>query len=148
MAASMSKAAARKPSPAPSEHKAPEAPQHLSFTLDMATGQVDRIEAIAADGGRRELSQKELSALTENRDDTSLEAIVEEAFLAGIEYILGDEDGEDDEPQSQAEEALLRPMIQHSAAGRLIRRDLLRRAAVEDFLREALASKPTRGEAH
>ena len=143
-------AAPRPPRNAPPASPAAAEPQRLSITLDLATGQVDDMEIVAADGARRELSRQERSALAGDKGGPSLEAIVEQAFAAGIEYVLGDGDAADEEPQSEAEHALLRPMIQHSAARRLMRREVLRRAVLGHLVRtagpaRAEGAKPTAG---
>jgi hypothetical protein len=135
-------AASKSPPRARSARPSPATVQRLSFTLDLATGRVDAIEAITAEGARRALAREERAALAKRKAAASLETIVEKAFIAGIDYVLGDEGGADDEPQSEAEQALLRPMIQQSAARRLVRREVLRQAVLADLVRNAASARP------
>jgi hypothetical protein len=131
----MSKGASLKePQKADPAQSQPPAAERLAFTFD-AAGQLDQVEAIDASGVRRDLSRQECSRLAEEKGGLSLEAIVEKAFVAGIDYVLGE--GGDDEAQSEAERVLLRPMLKHSSASSLVRPEVLRRALVADLVRRA-----------
>jgi len=129
----------------------PSRPERLALTIDPATGEVDLIEAVGAGGVRRKLGPKDRARLAGERAGGSLEAIVEQAFLAGMEYVLGDD--EDDSAPSEAEHELLRPLIRQSAARRLMQPGVLRQAALEDLLQDAIltreagaaATEPSRG---
>jgi hypothetical protein len=139
----MSRAAARKPKEAASPSEASPA-ERLSFTVDPSTGKIDRIEAVDAAGVRRDLGPEDRARLQQTRSVRSLQQIVEEAFLAGLEYALGDEENGPSEPPSAAEHQLLLPLIEHSAARRLMRPDVLRQAAALDLIRSAASARPAR----
>ncbi len=120
----------------------PSRPERLAFIIDPATGEVDLIEAVGAGGVRRKLGPEDRAGLAPERAGRSLEAIVEQAFLAGMDYVLGDGDVDEDESApSQAEHELLRPLIRHSAARRLMQPGVLRRAALEDLFQSAISSR-------
>ena len=75
-----------------------------------------------------------------------MEAIIEQAFEAGIAYVLGDEGDEDDPMESEKDanlrHLLLRPLIENSAAKRLIRRDVLSRAILKSLIDHTTGSQP------
>jgi len=125
------------------EAEAAPAAERLTFTIDPRTGRVDRLEKVDAGGDRREFEPQDQVRLGMEKGARSLEQIVERAFLAGMEYALGDDEDEPDEPPSKAEHELLRPLIQHSAARRLLQPEVLRRAALEDLVRDAISAQAT-----
>ena len=75
-----------------------------------------------------------------------MEAIIEQAFEAGIAYVLGDEGDEDDPMESEKDanlrHLLLQPLIENSAAKRLIRGDVLSRAILKTLIDHATGSRP------
>ena len=75
-----------------------------------------------------------------------MEAIIEQAFEAGIASVLGDEGDEDDPMESEKDanlrHLLLRPLIENSSAKRLIRRDVLSRAILKTLIDHATGSRP------
>jgi hypothetical protein len=137
----MSRAAARKPPQERPKAPAPVGAQRLAIVLDAETGRVDRIGALDAAGALRDLAPGDRSRLRKLKGARSLQQIVEEAFLAGLEYALGDEEGDPSEPPSAAEHQLLLPLIEHSAARRLMRPEVLRQAAVEALVRTAVSGR-------
>ncbi len=144
-------ATSAKPPKAHTSDTEPARPERLAFTIDPATGQVDLIEAVGPGGVRRKLGAEDRARLAGRQGGRPLEAIVEQAFLAGMEYVLGDD--EDDSAPSEAEHELLRPLIRQSAARRLMQPGVLRQAALEDLLQDAIstreagaaATEPSRG---
>ena len=75
-----------------------------------------------------------------------MEAIIEQAFEAGIASVLGDEGDEDDPMESEKDanlrHLLLQPLIENSAAKRLIRGDVLSRAILKTLIDHATGSRP------
>ena len=122
----------------------------LTVTLHAKTGQIVKIERVNGRRAHQELSEKEKADLAKVSGKATLEAIVEQAFEAGIAYVLGDE-GDEDDPMETEKDAnlrhlLLRPLIEDSAARRLIRRDVLSRAILKTLIDHAPGSRPgTRG---
>ena len=118
----------------------------LSLTINVKTGQVVKIESVDSSGARRELSDEEKANLTKEKVAPNLEAIVEQAFEAGIDCVLGNGAGEEDQPESKEDanlrHLLLRPLIEDSAAKRLIRRDVLSRTILKTMVQQAIGSRP------
>jgi hypothetical protein len=110
----------------------------VSVTLDTATGAVVSVEAIEPGGARHALSDEDRQRLAGAARD-SMEGLVERAFEAGIACVLGQEADETDEAEDDAPltRLLLQPLIDHSAARRLMRREVLDRAALASLIRHA-----------
>jgi hypothetical protein len=118
----------------------------VSVILDADTGAVLRVESLDPAGARRELTDEDRARLAGRAQET-IEAIVERAFEAGIACVLGqaeDEtaDGEDAEDEVALERLLLRPLMHRSGARRLLRREVLDRAALASLIRHASAGEP------
>src|SRR6516164_1960936 len=126
----------------------PKAPAHtsepvpdsdlLTVTIDTNTGQIVKIEGVNGTRARHELSDAEKASLAKKMGRATLEAIIEEAFEAGIACGLG-EGADEDEPEDSEKDAnlrhlLLRPLIENSAAKRLMRRDVLSRAILKTLI--------------
>jgi hypothetical protein len=134
--------AAAKPSAKAAPAAASAAATHVAFTVDVATGAVVRVEAVEPNGARHALSEEDTQKLAGTARET-MEGIIERAFEAGIACVLGNdpdeaEDAEEDAPLTRL---LLRPLIDHSAARRLMRRDVLDRAALASLIRHAHATE-------
>ena len=123
-------------------------PDLLTVTIHAKTGQIVKIEAVNGTDAHHELSDEEKASLAKEAGKVTLEAIIEEAFEAGMAYVL--EDGRDEdyptEPESEKDanlrHLLLRPLIENSAARRLIRRDVLSRAILKTLIDQATGSRP------
>ena len=110
----------------------------LMVTLHAKTGQIVKIERVNGPREHHELSDKEKADLAKESGKATLETIVEQAFEAGLAYGLGDEGDEDDPMESEKDanlrHLLLRPLIENSAAKRLMRRDVLSRAILKTLI--------------
>ena len=112
-------------------------PDLLTVTIDTKTDQIIKIEGANGTRAQHELSDEEKASLAKKTRAT-LEAIIEEAFEAGIACGLG-ERADEDEPVESEKDAnlrhlLLRPLIENSAAKRLMRRDVLSRAILKTLI--------------
>jgi hypothetical protein len=119
-------------------------PDLLTITIDTKTGQILKIEGANGSRARHELSDEEKASLAKKMGRATLEAIIEEAFEAGVACGLGE--GADEDEPVESEEAvesekdanlrhlLLRPLIENSAAKRLMRRDVLSRAILKTLI--------------
>ena len=120
-------------------------PELLTVTIDANTGQIVKIER-ANGPNAHELTAEEKASLAKASGRATLEAIIERAFEAGLAYGLGDEGDEDDSMESEKDanlrHLLLRPLIENSAAKRLIRRDVLSRAILKTLIDQATGSSP------
>jgi len=112
-------------------------PDLLTVTIDTKTGQIIKIEGTNGTA-QHELSDEEKASLAKKMGRATLEAIIEEAFEAGVACGLG-EGADEDEPVESEKDAnlrhlLLRPLIENSAAKRLMRRDVLSRAILKTLI--------------
>jgi hypothetical protein len=110
----------------------------LTVTIDTKTGQIIKIEGANGARAQHELSDAEKASLAKKMGRATLEAIIEEAFEAGIACGLG-EGSDEDEPVESEKDAnlrhlLLRPLIENSAAKRLMRREVLHRAFLKTLI--------------
>ena len=120
----------------------------LTLTIDVKTGQIVKIESVDSTGAHHELSDEEKANLARQKNKSTVEAIIEQAFEAGVACGLGDMDGEDD-PAESAKDAdlrrlLLRPLIEDSAAKRLMQRDILSRAILATLIQNSTNSSAER----
>ena len=127
---------------------APSARSLFSFTVDTSTGQVVTVEALDAGGARRKVSESRMKVLArEGRQ--RLESVVEEAFEAGIDCVLGDSsdklEGGEREDDAQLRHDLIAPLIQNSSAGRRLNRVVLQRAVLGSLIHTSMppACQPT-----
>jgi hypothetical protein len=142
------------PSEAPeaAASKSPAAPRKaaasslVAFTLDPDTGEIVKVEGVDRAGKRHDLSAEERASLVAGEPRT-IETVLEQAFEAGIACVLGDEaaDDEDDAGETEAEadgdadlrRLLLRPLMAHSPAKRLMERALLGHAILGTLIQQA-----------
>jgi len=121
------------------------ADKFFTFTIDASTGQVVKFEVLDRSGARRELSDEEKANLASEGSDR-LEQALEEAFEAGIDCILGNEDGHDDNEESdqdaQLRHLLLTPLFKHSSARRLLRREVLSRVILGTLIQHSMQPHP------
>jgi len=124
--------------------------EFISFTVEAATGALISVEAVDAAGTRQELSDDQRASLA--TDDTpTVESIVERAFEAGIECVLGGEAAEDkaaDAEDAELRQALLRSLIARSAAKMLIQREVLRRAIIGSLMAAAASGGASQPASH
>jgi hypothetical protein len=118
----------------------------LTVTFQAKTGQIVKIEGVNSSGAHHELSDEEKASLANATGNATLEAVIEQAFEAGIACVLGDEADEDDPSESEKDanlaRLLLQPLIESSAAKRLMRRDVLIRAILKTLIDDAAGSRP------
>ena len=123
----------------------------FAFTIDSKTARVVKIESLDPSGTRRELSDEEKASVLSEIVESRLEDIVEQAFEAGIACVLGDRNEElaqESEEEAEVRRLLLRPLIEHSAAKRLLEREVLSRVVLGTLIRQSLksGSVPSEGE--
>ena len=132
---------ARRSKTAPATTERPASPNLVSLTLDAATGRIVKIEGMDAAGARRELSEDQRTRLARTEVGATLQGVIEQAFEAGIAYVLGDRAGEEEPPESdddaELSRMLLQSLIKRSAAERLMHREILSRAMVGTLIEQA-----------
>lgn len=115
----------------------------VSFTIDVKSGRIVKLEAVAAGGARRELSANETVRLAQR--GSTLEDVLERTFEAGITSVLDgaalDEAETETEDELKLRRLILRPMIEKSAAGRLMKREVLGRAILGTLIKDAMAAQ-------
>jgi hypothetical protein len=114
----------------------------LTITIQAKTGQVVKIQSAEGGGGRNELSDQERADLLKRASKDTLEALIEQAFEAGIACVLGDPIGrseaEESEEEADLRHLLLEPLIRHSPVQRLMQREVLSRAFLGTVVQHAL----------
>ena len=120
----------------------------ITATIDAVTGKIIDVRSVDDAGASSELTTDRRARLSEQIGEASLEDLFEQAFEAGIVSVLGDDDeAEADADASESEEdaalrhEILQPMIEHSAARRLIRQEILGRAIVGTLIRKAAVAR-------
>ena len=119
----------------------------FTFTIDAATAQVVKFETVDASGNSHEISDEEIANLAQ-QGSQKLEQALEEAFAAGIDCVLGGEDGQSETKESEKDaelrHLLLTPLIEHSPAKRLLQREAMNRVLLETLIqRSTKPSQPT-----
>jgi hypothetical protein len=124
----------------------------VSFTLEPETGRLIRIDAVDAAGNRSELPEELRSSLATGGDAATLDSVVAQAFEAGIDCVLGAdgaaEDPEESDEDAELRRALLRSLIERSAAKRLLQPDVLGRAVIATWMAEATNSGTSQPPSH
>ena len=122
--------------------KSPATSELLTITIQAKTGQIVKIQSAEAGGGLSELSDQERADLLKKGSKDTLEALIEQAFEAGIACVLGDAIGrsEADESEEEADlrHLLLESLIRQSPVQRLMQREVLSRAFLGTVVQHAL----------
>jgi hypothetical protein len=118
----------------------------LALTINAKTGQIVRVESVDSSGARHELSEEQWAKLAQEKGTDTLEALIEGAFEAGVASVLGDRGAQfgpsESEEEAELRHLLLRPMIEHSPAKHLMKRDTLTRATLGTLLRHNIGPEP------
>jgi hypothetical protein len=114
----------------------------LTITIQAKTGQIVKIQSTKSSGGGNELSDQERADLSKKVSKDTLEALIEQAFEAGIACVLGDAVGrsEADESEEEADlrHLLLEPLIRQSPVQHLMQREVLSRAFLGSVVQHGL----------
>jgi hypothetical protein len=119
----------------------------ITATIEAATGKIIDVRSFDDAGALSELTTDRRARLSEQIGEATLEDLFEQAFEAGIACVLGEDAESDAEADDSEEDAALRhqilqPMIEHSAARRLMQQEVLGRAIVGTLIRKAAARAP------
>ena len=118
----------------------------FTFTIDATTAQVVKFETVDASGASHEISEEEIASLAQ-QGSQKLEQALEEAFEAGIDCILGAEDGQSETQESEKDaelrHLLIRPLIEHSPAKRLLQREAINRVLLETLIQRSTKPSPS-----
>jgi hypothetical protein len=123
-------------------------PNLVALTIDVDTSRIVKVEKVDSTGGRRDLSDEDAASLTKDNTIPTLEALIEQAFEAGIACVVGDESAQDEAQESDDEAALRRlllvPLMERTFAHGLRQPEVLGRAILASAIGQAI--KPRRGE--
>jgi len=119
----------------------------LTVTVHAKTGQVVKIESAGGPGSPHELSTEEMANLAKEEGEVTLEALLEQAFEAGIACMLGGGTGKPDAGETEEEadlrHLLLRPLMRRSPVEGLKHSDVLRRAMLGTMIRHKISPRPS-----
>jgi hypothetical protein len=122
----------------------------FSFTIDASTGQITKLEKVDGAGARRQLSEQDKASMQASKSWQTLDAIVEQAFEAGIACVLGSEDEKDEEQESEdeaeARRTLLLPLMGQSRTMTLLQRGVLGQAILATALQQVSAPHASEAE--
>jgi len=138
-----SAAEGRKPKTAGSSAEA--SAELVGLTVDAATGRIVKVERVDAGGARSELSETDRARIAGKAKEATLERLLEQAFEAGIDCVLTHARADPEPPESDEDaelsRAVLKSLIEHSAARRLMGREVLSRAIVATLIQQAASAR-------
>lgn len=115
----------------------------ITATIDAATGKIVEVKLTDAAGAPGALTTDRRATLSQQSGEATLEDLFEQAFEAGIACVLGDDaeaaEAGESEDDAALRRQLLRPMIESSAARRLMQKDVLGRAIVGTLIQKTVA---------
>lgn len=120
----------------------------VSITLDPLGGRVVRVEYIGAEGERHEMSAEEAKRLKlYGGPEATLQGVVEKAFQAGIDCVLGDGDEEESTEDAELSRVLLQALIERSPVTGLMKGEVLDRAIIGTLIKQAgvMPATPPKG---
>ena len=108
-----------------------------SFTVDTGRNKIVTVERVDSDGTRHALTADEKTKLAKTPPAMPLRRLVERAFEAGMDYVLG-ADAEPETPESKEEGELsgilVQTMIKGSKASELVKGDTLDRTVIDTLI--------------
>lgn len=138
-----SAAEGRKPKASASATAQPAKPDLFAFTIDAANGRIVTLERVDAVGARHDLSADERARIAKAQASATVRRLVEQAFEAGIECVLGEgaeNDGEESKADGELSRMLLQSLIERSSAKHLIEGEVLNRAIIGTLIGRAATS--------
>jgi len=133
----------------PTDPEPTKSPELLSLTINPETAAIVRLEGVDGSGARHELSKEQTAKLAQLYGEGTLQALIEDAFEAGIASVLGDGAGEfgtsESKDEAELRHLLLKPLIERSAARHLMKRATLARATLASLLRHSVEPAPRPG---
>jgi hypothetical protein len=108
-----------------------------SFTVDTGSNRIVTVERVDSNGTRHALTAEEKARLAKTPPAMPLRRLVERAFEAGVDYVLG-ADAEAESPESKEEGELsgilVQTMIKGSKANELVKDDALDRTVIDTLI--------------
>ena len=112
-----------------------------SFTVNTADGKILTIERVDSAGDRHPLTADDRKQLATGQAVMPLRHLVEQAFEAGIECVLGEspaKQGVESKKDGELSGILIQTLIEGGKARELIKNDTLHRAAVDTLIVHAV----------
>lgn len=112
-----------------------------SFTVDAANGRIITVESVDDDGLRHALTPDDKAKFAKSHPAMPLRRLIEQAFEAGIEFVLGEEAGDDTAETKEEGELsglLVKTMIETSNAKALVKSETLDRAVIATLIGHAV----------
>lgn len=131
---------AKKPKPATTAEKPPRAV--YSFTVDTGSCRILTVERVESDGSRHALSAEDKAKLAQSPPAIAVRTLVEQAFEAGIDYVLGSEGGPqtiESKEEGELSDLVLQTLIEGSKARDLVRSDTVERSVISTLILHAAA---------
>jgi hypothetical protein len=123
-------------------------PNLVAFTIDADSGRIVKVEKVDIAGARRDLSDEDAASLTKGRTVPTLEAIIEQAFEAGIACVLGDgieqDEGQESKDDAALSRLLLMPLMERTPARGLQQPEVLGKAILASAIEQTTSNR--RGE--
>lgn len=118
-------------------------PAIYALTIDADEGRILKFEKVDSNGVHRELSDQEQSDLARSVAGSTLKAMIEQAFEAGINCLLDDaeekDDGEESRDAVDVRRALLQSLINQTQAAALLQDKALGTAIVRTAFQQTHA---------
>lgn len=112
-----------------------------SFTVNTADGRIVMVERVETDGTRHQLSPEEKTKLAAVKTAMPLRRLVEQAFEAGIEFVLGEgEEAQESKEDGELSSILLQTLLESSKAKELVKGETLDRTVVDTLIGRAAKS--------
>jgi len=118
--------------------------EQVVVTINAPMGKIVSLEKIDKAGKRQELAQEEWTKLVGDDEIEEIEAVIEEAFEAGVAAVLGEEYEDDEAYEDDEERALRRLLIVGLLLDRPVQRRILKRLLVGRLLRRRFLKRPPR----
>ena len=108
-----------------------------SFTVDTGSNRIITVERVDSDGTRHQLTAEDKTKLAKTPSAMPLRRLVERAFEAGVDYVLG-AGSEPETPESKEEGELsgilVQTMIKGSKANELVNSETLDRTVIDTLI--------------
>ena len=109
--------------------------EQLVVTINPAMGEIVMVEKIDKAGKHEKLSEEECGRLIGEDEVEEIQAVLDEAFAAGVVSVIGDEDQAEGEYEDHEEKIIRRFLISDLLIPRSVRRRILHRLLLSRLLR-------------
>jgi hypothetical protein len=122
----------------------PSQPDLFALTISADTGEIVKLEKVEGSGTRRDLRDDDAVGLSDKAALT-LDALVEQAFEAGIACMLGVQtesaEAEESDEEADLRRALLMPLMENTWAKDSLKREVLGKAILASAIAQIAAAR-------